>query len=124
MLIDSGIFIGTNDSKYLSLYRDNAKTLVNEFPVTDCTICELMLSKQLSILFVGTSIGSVRLYSWPITEAGCYYQMVEKSYNKVRLLLPHYYECFIYNKSVTALGISQDCRYLFGGLDNGGIVMM
>ena len=39
-------------------------------------------------------------------------------------MLPNCYESVIHNSSVTALGLSEDCRYLFSGLDNGGVVML
>lgn len=90
----------------------------------DCVVTTLLLSKKLSILFVGTSTGMVRLYSWPITEFSCSYQIVENSLNKVRLVLPNCYETTIHNSNITSLGMSEDCKYLFSGLDNGGVLMM
>lgn len=45
MIYDDGIFIGSNETKFMSLYKDDCKTLVNEFPVTNSVVTSLILSK-------------------------------------------------------------------------------
>ena len=45
MIIDEGYFVGSNGSKYLSLYKNNGTTLINEFPIIDCTVTSMFLSK-------------------------------------------------------------------------------
>lgn len=65
------LFAGTNQCKYLTVYRNRCRELVAEFPVSDCTIESMCLAKEINVLLVGTSSGSVRLYAWPIEEASC-----------------------------------------------------
>ena len=62
------MFIGCSIEKYMCLYKNKCKDLVCEFPIVDCHITSLFISRTLGVLFVGTSKGDIRTYLWPLEE--------------------------------------------------------
>jgi hypothetical protein len=60
------LFVGATKSKYLVLYGDLGSKLLAEFPIIDCFIVDMEVHGNL--LFVATSKGTLRVYSWPILE--------------------------------------------------------
>jgi len=63
------IFIGSTNEKYFKVCkRQVTDELIVEFPVTDCYITTLLICKALSVIFMGTNKGSIRVSLWPICE--------------------------------------------------------
>ena len=50
----------------MCLYKNKCKELVAEFPITDCHITALCISKSLGIVFLGTNEGKLRYCLWPL----------------------------------------------------------
>ena len=121
---DNDLFVGTNDKKHLVLYKGDCQTLITEFPGGELVVESMVLSKELGVLFVGTSSGSVRMYPWPMNESNLEYSAMKGEGNRVRMKLPAYYETKLHEKSITFLDISEDSRFLFVGMDNGGVMML
>lgn len=70
---DGSLFIGCSLDKYvrrflnqMCIYKDNCKKLVAEFPVVDCHITSLCISRNLGVVFLGTNKGTVRICLWPL----------------------------------------------------------
>jgi len=64
---ESDLFVGCTTEKYMVVYKNKCKDLVAEFPITDCHVTSLLLCPLQSVLLAGTSKGTLRIYSWPMT---------------------------------------------------------
>lgn len=113
------LFVGTNQYKYLSIYTNRCKNLVAEFPITDCTIESMCLAKEVNMMLVGTSLGTIRLYNWPIDEGSCLMEVVTG--NQVRFNPPTCYEVNVHSRHVKAIEVRDDCEYAIVGSDDGAI---
>jgi WD40 repeat protein len=118
----SDLFVGATSEKYLVLYKNKCRELVAEFPVTDCTITSLLISKALKVLFAGTSSGRIRVYLWPLDESNLVWESVNKT--QVRIRPPPFYEANPHSSPITALTLSHDERYLFSSAEDGTIVCL
>lgn len=79
----------------------------------------MCLAKEVSMLLVGTSNGSVRMYAWPIDEASCMMEVIGG--NQVRLQPPNFYELMVHARHVKSIEIRDDCQYAITGGDDGTI---
>jgi len=68
--------------------------------------CSLLLAKQIQFLFVGTNLGTIRAYLWPI--------------NKNRKI--EFLEYQIHSKEVTSIVMSSDLQRIFSCSKDGSIV--
>lgn len=64
---EADLFVGCTTEKYMVVYKNKCKDLVAEFPITDCHVTSLLLCPLQGILLAGTSKGTLRVYSWPMT---------------------------------------------------------
>lgn len=122
---DSGnLFVGTNERKFMVVYRDDCRELLAEFPVTDCTAESLCIAQEISVLVVGTSKGTVRLYGWPIDESACLMEVVNVQLGQVRLTPPVFTELQVHRRHVSRVEVSDDSRYVVTGGDDGSIMVL
>lgn len=68
------------------VYKNKCKDLVAEFPITDCHVTSLLLCPLQGILLAGTSKGTLRVYSWPMTENS--FELTLGQNNKVKIKEP------------------------------------
>ena len=65
------LYVSTSDNKLQLLSTEGGKGLKNYMQVftgNDTELTSLLLSKQQSVLFAGTSKGSIRVYLWPMLK--------------------------------------------------------
>lgn len=65
------LFVSTSDNKLTLYSTEGGKGIKNYMQVytgNDTELTSLLLSKQQSVLFAGTSKGSIRVYLWPILK--------------------------------------------------------
>jgi sRNA-binding carbon storage regulator CsrA len=106
------------------VYRDDCRELLAEFPVTDCTAESLFIAQEISVLVVGTSKGTVRLYGWPIDESACLMEVVNVQLGQVRLTPPVFTELQVHRRHVSRVEVSDDSRYVVTGGDDGSIMVL
>jgi hypothetical protein len=80
------LFVGCTTEKYMVVYKNKCKDLVAEFPITDCHVTSLLLCSLQGILLAGTSKGTLRVYSWPMTENS--FELTLGQNNKVKIKEP------------------------------------
>ena len=93
--------------------------MVCEFPVLECSITAIKLSHKQKALFVGTSKGTIRIYSWPLNDETLEYEIISPNSHQVKLKLPEFYEIQAHSEQVTCLEISHDNNFLFSGAQDG-----
>jgi WD40 repeat protein len=87
--------------------------------VGDCGYTSVLLSKKLQVLFVGTTLGSVRVYLWPILNRRCI--PVEKT---TALNTIEFAEFFLHFGAVTNLELSADMKSLISTSADGSIYIL
>ena len=73
----------------MCVYKNKCKDLVAEFPIVDCHITSMFLSRTLGVLFAGTNKGDIRAYLWPIEESTL--ELEPSGNGQVRFKPPEYY---------------------------------
>jgi hypothetical protein len=120
---EKDIFIAAGMETYLSVYKNHLEDLVAEFHSTDgVSIQSMIVSRQIKLLFCGTSIGTVRIYPWPFIEE--LFEFVPLDAKSVRFKLPDCHETQIHSLPITSLVISHDQKYLICGVEDGSIVTL
>jgi hypothetical protein len=85
---DNDLFVGCTTEKYMVIYKNKCKELVAEFPIVDCHVTSLLLCPLQGLLLAGTSKGTLRVYSWPMTENS--FELTLGQNNKVKLKEPSF----------------------------------
>lgn len=118
------MFVGTNDRKFMVVYRNDCRELLAEFPIGDCTAESLCIAREISVLVVGTSKGTVRIYEWPIDESSCLMEVVNPLLGQVRLAPPIFSEIQAHRRHVSRVEVSDDSRFVITGGDDGSIMVI
>lgn len=88
---EKDLFIAAGNEKYLSIYQNGMEDLIVEFPMTDGVIIHsLHISRLLKLLFCGTSIGTIRVYPWPLIEEAL--ELIPIDQKQCRLGSPEFFE--------------------------------
>ncbi len=81
------LFVACN-KKALVVYKNGIKDLFCEFDVSHWGPSSLLLYKDAGTLFVGTHLGSVRLYPWPLDETFCPHSVFSHEKQQLTYSLP------------------------------------
>jgi len=108
---DLGLVVASSSDQKLKVLSDHGAEIDVEMQIPDCQYTALCLSRQLEVLFVGTSLGTVRVYLWPMV------------YPPNGNLLQQY-EYGISQAGISKIEISQDGLSLFISADNGVVISL
>lgn len=84
----------------LCLYKNNCKELVAEFPIVDCHVTALCISRLLGVVFLGTNKGTVRVSLWPLDESVLQWEL---NGTTVKFKQPEFLEISVHSSPITAL---------------------
>lgn len=118
---ENNLFIGCTMEKYMCLYKNNCKQLIAEFPIVDCHITALCISRLLGVVFLGTNRGTVRVCLWPLDETVLQWEL---SGTTVKFKQPEFLEISAHSSPITVLELSNDERFLFTGSEDGTILCL
>lgn len=120
---DKDIFIAAGNEHYLVLYQNSMEELIVSLPLQDATtIQSLLISRQLNLLFCGTSIGTIRIYPWPWHEELLEYVPIDQK--SVRFKAPDFYELQVHSSAVVSLQVSHDHQYVIIGVADGSVSVL
>jgi len=104
------LLISTED-KRIKIFRPQIKDDVYlEFGL-DCKYTVVLLIRKLDIIIFGTSLGSIRILLWPISN----YTLLQQIDH------PEYTEKFLHSDRISSLYVSSDLQFLYSGSADGSV---
>ena len=115
------LFACTNEK--ICVYQKQCKELLVEFLSGDFDSKCAALARNNGVLFVGTSLGTVRIMNWPIKHETLELETMPGQQSVFRYKSPEVMEYSILTCPISYLEISPDENNLFVGGDDGTVVI-
>ena len=100
-----------SEERIVKIFQASRDDSYWEFHLNDCLYTSVLLVKKLDLIIFGTSLGSVRLCLWPISNYT----------KKEQIDHPNYTEKYLHISKVTHLAISSDLKFIYSAADDGSV---